>query len=112
MTLDELARALYVGYEVEVEFEVGDLIIDKNDNYKTVIEITEIETFHLFGNFYDERGQETGICIMTEYARRATESEIAAEKERILDKKIDEVLLDLGPHERTMLREKLECGDY
>ena len=112
LTLDELARALYVGYEVEVEVKVGDLIIDKNDNYKTVIEITEIETFHLFGNWSDERGQETGICIMTEYARHATESEIAAEKGRRMDSKIDGLLVGLSSGERVRLREKLECGDY
>ena len=42
----------------------------------------------------------------------SNESEIAEEKERILDKKIDEILLDLSDYERDMLYEKLECGDY
>jgi len=112
LTLDELARALYVGCEVVEEFKVGDLIIDKNDKYKTVIEITEIRTFNLFGYSYDEDGQEIGTCIRIEYARHATESEIAAEKERLMDNKLDTIWLNLSDEERDRLHDKLECGDY
>ena len=91
LSLNELVRALYVGCEVVEEFKVGDLIIDKNDNYKIVTEITEIETFHLFGNWSDERGQEIGLCIKIENARHATESEIVAEKERLMGNKLDAI---------------------
>ena len=78
LSLDELTEALYVGYEVEEHFKVGDFIIDKNDSYKKVIKITEIKTFHLFGNLSDRQGQEKGFSILRPYARYATESEIAA----------------------------------
>ena len=112
LTLDQLTRALYVGYEVEENFKVGDLIIDKNDNYKTVIEITEIETFHLFGNWSDERGQEIGICIMMKYARHATESEIAGEEKSRMDKKINEIWIGLSDYERNGFYRKLVRGEY
>ena len=112
LSLNELVRALYVGCEVVEEFKVGDLIIDKNDKYKTVIEITEIRTFNLFGYSYDEDGQEIGTCIRIEYARHATESEIAAEKERLMDNKLDTIWLNLSDEERDRLHDKLECGDY
>ena len=72
-------------------FRVGDLIIDKNDNYRTVIKINEIETFHLFGNRSYEREQEIGLCIKIEDARHATESEIVAEKERLMGNKLDAI---------------------
>jgi len=111
LSLDELARALYVGYEVEEKFKVGYLITDKNDKYKTVIEITEIRTFNLFGNWYDEHGQGISTCIRTEYASHATEPEIAAEKERHLSQKIDKILFGLSSDERFRLGAKLEWGD-
>ena len=98
LTLDELARAIYVGYEVEVEVKVGDWLVNNRNGM-----IFQIED-GLKDNLKD--------IVGAKHLRHATEPEIAAEKERILDKKIDEVLLDLGPHERTRLREKLECGDY
>ena len=42
LTTAELARALYIGYEVEPEFEVGELSIVKNDELNLVRKILKI----------------------------------------------------------------------
>ena len=96
LSVDELARALYVGYEVEVEVKVGDWLVNNRNGLMFQIE---------------DRQEDKDIARMN-HIRHATESEIVEEKERILDKNIDEILLGLESHERTRLREKLECGDY
>ena len=106
LSLDELVRALYVGYEVEEKFEVGDKVF-----YRTMD--TGMHTII---------GMQAGICnlrgsvkftnVETSSIRHATESEIAVEKERVLDKKINEIWIGLESYERVRLREKLECGDY
>ena len=40
LTLDEFIRALYIGYEVEPEFKVGDIV---NDGYGAVLKIAAVE---------------------------------------------------------------------
>ena len=99
LSLDQLARAIYVGYEVEEHFKVGDWVVNTCHNSIFQLEQSEVKDFF-------ER-----IPVL-KHIRHATESEIADKKGRILDKKTDKILLDLEPHERTRLREKLECGDY
>jgi len=99
LSLDELARCLYVGYEVEVEFEVGDWVVNTCHNSIFQLEQSEVKDFF-------ER------IPALKHIRHATESEIAAEKERRMDSKIDGLLVGLSSGERVRLREKLECGDY
>jgi len=74
LSVDQLARALYVGYEVEEKFEVGDKVF-----YRTMD--TGMHTII---------GMQAGICnlrgsvkftnVKTSNIRHATESEIAEEK--------------------------------
>jgi len=102
LSLDKLARALYVGYEVEVEelepqFEVEDWVIHDGG---IAFKLSEFQLANL--------GKSNGLRNY----RHATESEIAAEKKRRMDKKIDEIILDLSDEERDRLYEKLFRGDY
>ena len=96
LTLDELARALYVGYEVEFEFEVGDWLVNNRNSLMFQIE---------------DRQEDKDIARMN-HIRHATESEIVEEKERRMDSKVDGLLVGLSSGVRVRLREKLECGDY
>ena len=102
LTLDELARALYVGCEVEPQFEVGDWVVHDNRNIAKIIYID-------CGIIYIDND---GINTVSMYYSHATESEIAEEKERRLSQKIDKILFGLSSDERFRLRAKLECGDY
>ena len=71
LSLDELIRALYIGYEVEPEFKVGDWVVTKVTNH-----IGKITGFSSITKYYDIEG------IQTDVIRHATPSEIAEEKER------------------------------
>ena len=64
LTLDELARAIYVGYEVEEKFKVGDWLVNNRNGM-----IFQIE----------DRQEDKDIARMN-HIRHATESEIAEEK--------------------------------
>ena len=75
LTLDELIRALYIGYEVEPEFKVGDWIIDKSVN--KIGKITEI----INGRDIYNDGRNISYSLLIDI-RHATPSEIAEEKER------------------------------
>ncbi|WP_405103105.1 hypothetical protein [Oceanobacillus sp. FSL H7-0719] len=75
LTLDELIRALYIGYEVEPEFKVGDWIIDKSVN--KIGKITE----NINGRDIYNDGREISYSLLVD-VRHATPSEIAEEKER------------------------------
>ena len=92
LTLDELARALYVGYEVEV----GDWLVNNRNGLMFQIE---------------DRQEDKDIARMN-HIRHATESEIAEEEKRLTNKKLDEILLDLSDNETDMIHERFECGDY
>ena len=67
LSLDELARAIYVGYEVEVEVEVGDWLVNNRNGM-----IFQIED-GLKDNLKD--------IVGAKHLRHATESEIVEEKE-------------------------------
>ena len=107
LTLDELARALYVGYEVE-EFEHWDwvYILETGEIGRVDRNYSGIGFVDVYNHNYHTKGYKPNEI------HHAAEHEIVEEKERVLDKKIDEMLLGLESHERTRLREKLECGDY
>ena len=104
LSLDELARALYVGYEVEVEelepqFEVGDWVINAYNNRIFQLEQSEVKDFF-------------ELLPTLKHIRHATESEIAGEEKSRTNKKLDEILLDLSEAERDMLYERFGWGDY
>jgi len=90
LTLDELARAIYVGYEVEVE--VGDFAVSVHDG--TVLEV--INKITESGTYYEVVRCSSGLkeSIHRDRLRHATESEIVEEKERRMDSKLDKILLD------------------
>ncbi len=88
LALDDFIKALYIGYEVEPEYKVGDWIVKRNgekfyithrgDGFPIAVRITNITT-SLGVNvlqFCD------GSVIRITEARHATPEEIAKEKER------------------------------
>lgn len=74
MDLDELIRALYIGYEVESEFKVGDWVVT-SDFLEPIRKVKEVNDRLLVDN--------TGI-VWRDFGeiRHATPEEIAKEKER------------------------------
>ena len=111
LSVDELARALYAGYEVEVEelepqFEVGDKVFYRtmDTGMHTIIDM-QAGICNLRGSVKFTNVKTSSIC-------HATESEIAEEENRLMNVKIKGLLLGLSSGERVRLREKLECGDY
>ena len=104
LSLGELVEALYVGYEVEVEelepqFEVGDWVINAYNNRIFQLEQSEVKDFF-------------ELLPTLKHIRHATESEIAEEEKRRMDKKINEIWIGLSDYERNGLYKKFECGDY
>ena len=96
LSVDELARALYVGYEVEVEVKVGDWLVNNRNGLMFQIE---------------DRQEDKDIARMN-HIRHATESEIAEEEKRRMDKKINEIWIGLSDYERNGLYKKLVRGEY
>lgn len=77
LSVDDLARALYIGYEVEPEYKKGDFVVNTREN--TIYEVYSDgrnDCYHM------ERDGEEYHHIHKDYLRHATESEIAQEKER------------------------------
>ena len=110
LSLDELARALYVGYEVAEEFEQGEWVVVTFELHTTIYgktkKITDVNKSCSVGDdiYFELDGK--GVVYQNEI-RHATESEIAEEEKRRMDKKINEILLDLSDYERDMLYERL-----
>ena len=79
LTLETLVKALYIGYEVEETFEVGDWVVYNHDN--TVWEVIG----ELYGGkvHYDitRNGKHKG-SVHKDHIRLATPSEIVEEKQR------------------------------
>ena len=67
LTTDEFMDALYIGYEVEPEFKVGDWIIDEFSGSMTIIE---------------NAGYANDLNNDSNNIRKATKEEIAKEKQR------------------------------
>ena len=110
LSLDELAIALYVGYEVEEEFKVGDYVVANFDKNSKVREITDIFDLHTGGySVLDIFDGEKSVNIELSVLRHATESEIVQEEARRTDKKLDDLLLNLSNKERVRLCNKLIC---
>ena|SRR5690625_824044 len=79
--LDELIRALYIGYEVEPEFKVGDWVIRTLDlgRYHEKGRVFQIANFDDWGNIYADDG---GPSHMPGSLRHATPEEVSKEKQR------------------------------
>lgn len=78
LSVDEIVRALYSGYEVEPEYKIGDWVarID-GENFihgEKVVQVTGVSEFYLNYGF--------DIGIRTDKIRHATPEEIKAEQER------------------------------
>ena len=73
--LDTLIRALYIGYEVEPVFNVGDWVVHEfgSKTYKIAEGKPLIECDYVLDN---------GNSVLKDYLRHATPSEIAEEKQR------------------------------
>ncbi|MCF3942188.1 hypothetical protein [Oceanobacillus alkalisoli] len=94
LTPDEMAKALYIGYEIEETFEVGDWIKDTSTG--AVIEIINKQhRNNIMDNRYTTR-------------RRATPSEIAEEKERRWWKKHNRDVWELKRDDLLKNRHNLE----
>lgn len=75
LTIDELIRALYIGYEVEPKFKVGDWVY-----YQGQYEAERVGKITHIGNDYIR--YDIGYSNNKKYFRHATSEEIAKEKER------------------------------
>jgi len=110
LSLDQLARAIYVGYEVEEKFEVGGFVVNMHDGtvLKVINKITES------GTYYEVVRCGSGLkeSIHRDRLRHATPTEIAEEEKRRMDKKINEIWIGLSDYERNGLYKKLVRGDY
>ena len=107
LSLDKLARAIYVGYEVEERFEVGNWV---NHDDRNIGKITKIKDGNIFIDVPLNHGEY--INTVSKYFEYATESEIAGEEKRRMDKKINEIWIGLSDYERNGLYRKLVRGDY
>ena len=81
LNLDTLIRALYIGYEIEETFEIGDWVYVRGifDASPEVAKVTNVYA----NRIVLDNGFDLGKGSVTpETVRRATESETAAEKQR------------------------------
>ena len=80
LNLDEFIRAVYIGYEIEPDFKVGDWVVTEFEDYG--IKVAEI--YHISFNIVYARWQGVPITIGThvDSVRHATTEEIKAEQER------------------------------
>ena len=112
LSLDELARCLYVGYEVEVEelepqFEVGDWV---NHDDRNIGKITKIKDGIIFIDVPLNHGEY--VNTVSKYFKYATPTEIAGEEKSRMDKKINEIWIGLSDYERNGFYRKLVRGEY
>lgn len=78
LSFDDFIKALYIGYEVEPEFEVGDWVYRKSDG--VVSKINRIENQEdFYGEFSTDKHRG---WLYVEEIRHATPEEIEKEKER------------------------------
>jgi len=115
LTLDELARAIYVGYEVEEKFKQGEWVVVTFKLHTTIYgktkKITDVKKSCSVGDdiYFELDGK--GAVYQNEI-RHATESEIAGEEKSRMDKKINEIWIGLSDYERNGFYRKLVRGDY
>lgn len=85
LSIEDMAKALYIGYEVEEEWQTGDWVVTKSGYIGEIEFINEIEGWANIG--YSKDTLKRGVCLaktfnLDEIKRHATEQEIAQEKER------------------------------
>lgn len=79
MEIEKLAKALFIGYEIDQEFEVGDWVVrEQETNNDFIGKITRIKKGTNYGTVYSiDR-----LNLKTNEIRHATNDEIKQEKER------------------------------
>lgn len=81
MKLDDLIRSLYIGYEVEPEFKIGDWIyISSEGTHNSKEMVAKVESKYNESQLCLDNNWNIGAG--SQYIRHATPSEIAEEKER------------------------------
>jgi len=103
LTLDELARAIYVGCEVEENDWVVRMDHEIEEPYKV---IGRTDEGHI------QIDDESASLLPSSVFRYATTQEIAAEKEHRMDSKLDRIWIGLSDYERNGFYRKLVRGDY
>lgn len=98
---DELIRALYIGYEVEPVFKVGDWVTDNLSLITGKIKLINQDCYKL----------DTNISVSKGMAKHSTRDAIKEEKRRRTEEKLDGILLSLTDTERIRMQNKLNCED-
>lgn len=85
LNIKEFLDALYIGYEVEPEFKVGDWVVTESGYIGEIEFINKVEGWANVG--YSKDTKIRGVCLaktfnLTAIERHATDEEIATEKER------------------------------
>lgn len=81
LTYDDFIKAVKDGYEVELEFKVGDWVTDRDESSNVTGRITRVDTVNkLVWGYFSYHDKETNFDFWE--VRHATPSEIAQEKER------------------------------
>jgi len=103
LSVDQLARALYVGYEVEENDWVVRMDHEIEEPYKV---IGRTDEGHI------QIDDESASLLPSSVFRYATTQEIAAEKEHRMDSKLDRIWIGLSDYERNGFYRKLVRGGY
>ena len=82
LNTDELIKALYIGYEVEPEYSVGDYVVTDTGIIGKITHFNPDNDNHAFLDVKLNNGTGRYANTFIRYFRHATSSEIAAEKER------------------------------
>ena len=106
LTPSQMARALYIGYEVEPTYTKGDWVITEGGTVGEVYMNSDVRTtVHL--DVHQERSDgmvTVARAVKTDdILRHATPEEIAEEKERRTDEKLNDILEGLNPKEKYRL---------
>ena len=81
LTYDDFIKAVKDGYEVELEFKVGEWVTDRDESSNVTGRITRVDTVNkLVWGYFSYHDKETNFDFWE--IRHATPSEIAKEKER------------------------------
>lgn len=83
LSTEELALALFIGYEIKEEFKVGDWVIHDNKTIGKVKKIVnDVITIDVELGYLRDNGEIAYVNTLARYFRHATPEEIAEEKER------------------------------
>lgn len=116
LTYDEFFKSIYIGYEVESEFEVGDWVVNALGNIGHIkrIERRRLNKHIYHGLWFRERDVVKMDCVRSTFQRHATPEEIAEEKQRrwwakngrdVWELKKGDVLLDLEYRQGVFIHE-------